>query len=281
MPLQRLTRPLLNWRVRVHREQPLVPCYRGAGGAREQLMSIGPLNGLPAQHAFKANSVAQQNSLLRLSTGKKINRGADDPAGLISSEALSQALAALDAESRAVERNTSVANTADAALGEISDQMIEKEALDVAAANTGGLSDAERDAIQLEMDSISQSIDRTARSAEFNGQNLLDGSMEIPLEGGGHTIDAVSADTSVSELNEIRGSLGAFTRNGLESRQRSLDAETVNTAAARSQLLDTDYAEEAATLVRASILQQSSASAIRSYTDAQRQAILGLLDTTG
>ena len=244
-------------------------------------MSIGPLNGLPAQHAFQANSVAQQNSLLRLSTGKKINRGADDPAGLISSEALSQALAALDAESRAAERNTSVANTADAALGEISDQMIEKEALDVAAANTGGLSDAERDAIQLEMDSISQSIDRTARSAEFNGQNLLDGSMEIPLEGGGHTIDAVSADTSVSELNEIRGSLGAFTRNGLESRQRSLDAETVNTAAARSQLLDTDYAEEAATLVRASILQQSSASAIRSYTDAQRQAILGLLDTTG
>jgi len=134
---------------------------------------------LPQQHALTRNLIEQSNTLTRLSTGLRINTGADDPAGLVASENLRAVLSALDAESRAVERADAVVRTAEGALDEVSDLLRRAEGLAVANANSGGLSDAEIEANQAEIDSILQSVDRIASTTEFNGESLLDGSFSI------------------------------------------------------------------------------------------------------
>ena len=134
---------------------------------------------LPQQHALTRNLIEQSNTLTRLSTGLRLNTGADDPAGLVASENLRAVLSALDAESRAVERADAVVRTAEGALDEVSDLLRRAEGLAVANANSGGLSDAEIEANQAEIDSIIQSVDRIASTTEFNGESLLDGSFSI------------------------------------------------------------------------------------------------------
>ncbi len=142
------------------------------------------------RNAFYQNIAAQNVTLHRLSTGLRINSGADDPAGLIASENLRAVLATLEAESRAVERADAVTRTADGALEEVSSLLRRAESL--AVANAGdGVSDAEREANQLEIDSILQSADRIAYTTEFNGQRLLDGSFSSRAVG--ETLDIESA----------------------------------------------------------------------------------------
>ena len=82
--------------------------------------------------------------------------------------------------------------TADAALAEVSNLLIEAESLAIANANTGGLSDAERLANQMQIDSILSSVNRIAGSTTFAGQQLLDGSATVTAGGGSVTIDSVS-----------------------------------------------------------------------------------------
>ncbi len=142
----------------------------------------GPIN--TGLRILGQNIAERDTALERLSTGLRINRASDDPAGLISSEALSAALASLEAEGKALERSQAVGNTAEGASAQISGLLSEAEGLAVAAANTAGTSEAEREAMQLEMDSILQTIDRIATGTEFNGQKLLTGSFSVPLGDG-------------------------------------------------------------------------------------------------
>lgn len=122
---------------------------------------------------WSQNQIQRNTALERLATGLRINRGRDDPAGLISSEAIGAALASLEAQGRALDRSQAVVNSAEAALAEVSSLLTEAQGLSVAAANTAGTSEAERQAMQLEMDSIVQTIDRIASGTSFNGQRLL------------------------------------------------------------------------------------------------------------
>lgn len=156
------------------------PCF-GTLLRRDRDMSTLGFSGslLASQRAFMANSLLLTDSLMKLSTGLKINRGSDDPSGLIASEQLRSVLEALDAESRALERADSVAAVADAAMGEVSGLLNDAQALAVASANTGAMSEAEIEANQMQMNSILQSIDRISASAQFGGQRLLDGSATL------------------------------------------------------------------------------------------------------
>jgi len=149
------------------------------------------------RNAFYRNIAAQNVSLTRLATGLRINTGADDPAGLIASENLRAVLATLEAESRAVERADAVTRTAEGALDEVSSLLRRAEALSVANADSG-LSEAEREANQLEIDSILQSADRIAYTTEFNGERLLDGSFSASVVG--ESLDIESA--LVNDLGE-------------------------------------------------------------------------------
>ena len=114
--------------------------------------------------------------LERLSTGLRINRGRDDPAGLIASEHLRFEIRGIQ---QAIENSTradNVVSTAEGALNEVSALLLDMQALVIAAANESGLTVEEVNANQLQIDSILASIDRIANSTTFAGRKLLDGS---------------------------------------------------------------------------------------------------------
>ncbi len=124
-----------------------------------------------------------ESSIQRLSTGLRINRGADDPAGLIVSERLRADVRGVEQGVRNSDRASSVIATTEAALAEVSDLLNSIRALIVEAASTGGNSSQEREANQLQIDSAIDSITRISNTASFGGLKLLNGSLDYNLSG--------------------------------------------------------------------------------------------------
>ena len=124
-----------------------------------------------------------QVRLQRLSTGLRINRGADDPAGLIVSERLRSEISGLNQAVGNSQRASSVIATTEGSLSEVSDLLSSIKGLVVEAANTGAISDDERRANQLQIDSAIESITRISNSASFGGLKLLNGSLDYTLSG--------------------------------------------------------------------------------------------------
>jgi flagellin len=122
-------------------------------------------------------------SLNRLSTGLRIIRGADDPAGLIVSERLRSDLRGTEQGIKNSDRASSVIATTEGALAEVSDLLNSVRALIVEAANTGAVSPEERRANQLQIDSAIDSITRIANTASFGGLKLLNGSRDYTTSG--------------------------------------------------------------------------------------------------
>jgi len=280
---------------------------------------MGPINNsdasaLSALRNLQRNMAEQARSLQRMATAQRINRGADDPAGLITSERLRALIKALEAESSSLQRADSVVSTADAALGEISGLLNEAEALAVANANDAGLSDEERAANQMELDSILSTVNRLAGSTTFNGDQLLDGTAQITANGQTITIDNVST-TSLGEVEidgetytladvgsggdlaihggniegaqqaigaarrqvaTMRGELGAFSRYTISARRSSINVAIENLSLSESVIRDTDYAQETATQARLLVLARASLRVL-SMTPAHSRQILDLL----
>lgn len=252
---------------------------------------------LQSLHSFQANRIELSRSLIRLSTGQRINRGADDPAGLISSNRLSAALAVLEAENQSLQRTNHVANTAEGALDEVSSLLSDSRGLEVQLANSGALSSDEQAAIQQQIDANTQAIDRITANAGFNGQSLFNGS--VSLNAGGETLDLPSlsshelgatdlngqtyhlSDTAsggaltgdaagssqvlenaIIEVASLRGQIGAFQMNTVGSTLTANQIAYENLAEARSMIADTDFASEIVTLNRLSILDKASLKAL-------------------
>jgi len=121
--------------------------------------------------------------LERLSTGLRINRGADDPAGLIISERIRSEIAGVEQGIRNAERASLVVATTESALAEVSDLLNSIRGLVVEAANTGAFSDEEIDANQQQIDSAIETITRISNTASFGGLKLVDGSLDYTLSG--------------------------------------------------------------------------------------------------
>ncbi|MCB9844886.1 MAG: flagellin [Phycisphaeraceae bacterium] len=136
------------------------------------------VSSLIAQRVLGQNNFSLNNSLQRLSTGVRINRGKDDPAGLIASENLRSEITATNAAISNAERADQVVNIAEGGLQEISSLLTELQGLLTATANSAGLSESEKDANQLQIDSILQTIDRISSSTNFQGVKLLNGNFD-------------------------------------------------------------------------------------------------------
>ncbi|MFT5422581.1 MAG: flagellin [Phycisphaerales bacterium] len=121
--------------------------------------------------------------LERLSTGLRINRGKDDPAGVIISERISTDLSGLSAAINNANRASSVISTTEGSLNEVSNLLNDIKGLLVQSANLGASSDEERAANQIQIDSAVKSITRIANTASFGGLNLLDGSLDFVTSG--------------------------------------------------------------------------------------------------
>src|SRR6185295_1600121 len=136
---------------------------------------------LIAQRVLGQNNKSLNQSLERLSTGFKINRGKDDPAGLIASENLRSELKATNAAIGNANRADQVVNIAEGGLQEVSGLLTDLQALVTNTANTAGLSASEKSANQLQIDSILQTIDRIAAATSFQGQKLLNGNFDYKV----------------------------------------------------------------------------------------------------
>ena len=136
-----------------------------------------------AQRVLSQQNMDLSKTLNRLSTGLRIVRGSDDPAGLIASENLRAEKVAINAAMNNAERAEQVVNVAEGGLQEISNMLVELQSLVTSTANEAGVSTEEKEANQLQIDSILQSIDRIANSTSFQGIKLLNGNFEYTTNG--------------------------------------------------------------------------------------------------
>ena len=141
------------------------------------------VSSLIAQRVLRRNNDSLNQSLERLSTGLKINKGADNPAGLIASENLRLEKAGITTAIDNAERASNIIGTAEGGLAEVSSLLNELQSLVGQAANTGGLSTEELAANQLQVDSILGTINRIAGATAFQGAKLLNGNYAYSTSG--------------------------------------------------------------------------------------------------
>ncbi|MEQ9616432.1 MAG: flagellin [Phycisphaerales bacterium] len=162
------------------------------------------VNSLIAQRVLGQNNQALSQSLERLSTGLRINRAADGPAGLIASQNLRAEQAGLSNAISNAERADQVVNIAEGGLTEVSGLLTELQGLVTSSANTAGLSQEEKEANQLQIDSILQTIDRLAESTSFQGEKLLNGSFDYDTTSVAGTVDSFSVNRAKLAFGETR-----------------------------------------------------------------------------
>ncbi|PIP71693.1 MAG: flagellin FliC [Nitrospinae bacterium CG22_combo_CG10-13_8_21_14_all_47_10] len=170
-------------------------------------MPVRIFNNIPslnAQRILGINNDRLATSVERISSGIRINRGADDAAGLAISEALRSDIRALRQAVRNANDGISLINVTEGALNEQSSILIRLRELSSQAA-TGTVGSTERQTVQLEFDALRLEIDRIANTTAFNGQKLVDGSLASSASSTNHILIQVginsSADSRIN-LNE-------------------------------------------------------------------------------
>lgn len=202
-------------------------------------------------------------SFERLATGSRLNRASDDPAGSIAAARIDAGVARLDAEIRGLERSNMVLAVRDEARSEMASLLRERDAIAVRAANTGAMSDAEREALAVASAGIERGLERAAQ-AEFNGERVFaDGEVEPDAE------DAAGANARAAAEDGI-----AARENEAVMRQKAREMEAL--AGAGSRLRDTDYARETSELVRAQIMQRAGIAVLGAHRHSA-QTVLDLL----
>jgi flagellin len=248
-----------------------------------------------------------QKSTEKLSSGYKINRAADDAAGLSISEKMRNQIRGLNKASDNAQDGISLVQTAEGALNEVHSMLQRMSELAVQASNDTNQT-VDRTALQSEVAQLQTEINRVADTTQFNKQNILNGDFtnkNIQVGANANELigisitdvkttvsDAIAAGTkvntftdaqtaitniqkSITALSTQRSTLGAI-QNRLEHTTANLDNISENTQAAESRIRDTDMAEEMVTYSKNNILQQAGQSMLAQANQAN-QGVLSLL----
>lgn len=268
---------------------------------------------IAANNSYRNLSATQNDlskSLEKLSSGLRINRAADDAAGLAISEGLRSQVGGLTVAARNAQDGISVIQTAEGALTEVHSILQRVRDLAVQAGNDSNNADS-RTAIQTEVTALSDELTRIGASTNFNGIKLLDGSnatltfqvgaggvaaedqIGVSLAGANITTVATAVaaltfdtaanaatsitalDTQIGNVSTARATLGA-NQNRFESAIKSLNVSKENLSAAESRIRDTDMAEEMVKFTRANILSQAG-TAMLAQANQSNQGVLQLL----
>jgi flagellin len=265
------------------------------------------VSSLNAQRQLFSSGQALNTSFERLSSGFRINRAADDAAGLQISDRLTSQVQGLNQAVRNANDAISLTQTAEGALGEVTTSLQRIRSLAVQSQN-GINSSADRGALQKEVSALKLEISRIASDTQFGKIDLLKGefsaaflvganggqniTVAIKLDGGfgasglavGDTTVATATgasgaltaiDSAISTIGAARADLGAL-QNRFQSTIRNLSNISENIAGARSRIRDTDFASETAELTRNQIVQQASLSVL-SQANQRPQSALSLL----
>lgn len=266
-----------------------------------------------SQRILNQSQNSMATSIQRLTSGLRINSAKDDAAGLAVSESMTSKIRGLNMAERNANDGISLAQTAEAALGQMTNNMQRIRELAVQSAN-GTLGDTEREHLQAEVDQLVSENNRIVSTTEFNGKMIFSGGGDISIQIGankGETITIGSGVATMSGLNVVtnsgsidistsanaadvlssagnasvssdinkivgaRAKLGAI-QNRFESVISNIGSYSENLQAARSRITDTDYAAETANLTRSQILQQAG-TAMVAQANSVPQGVLSLL----
>ncbi|GAB3300312.1 flagellin Hag [Geodermatophilus aquaeductus] len=271
-------------------------------------MGLRVNNNIAAFNAYRNLSTtdgAMSKSLEKLSSGLRINRAADDAAGLAISEGLRSQIGGLKVAVRNAQDGISVVQTAEGALTETHSILQRMRDLAVQAANDGALSDTDKAKADAEFSALKDELDDIASKTTFNGTNLLSGSYSSKAfqvgSNAGETLSvsissmqasslgasgsiatasgasaAISAiGTAIGKVSEQRAALGAV-QNRLEHKINNLNATVENLTASESRIRDTDMAQEMVSFTRSQILSQAG-TAMLAQANQSSQGVLQLL----
>ena len=267
--------------------------------------NVGALN---AYRNLSANQNDVSKSLEKLSSGQRINRAADDAAGLAISEGLRSQVNGLNVAARNAQDGISVIQTAEGALTQVHSILQRVRDLAVQAGNDSN-NPASRDAIKTEINTLGEELTRVAESTNFNGIKLLNGdnaALTFQVGAGavaaedqisvsltdfstlGATVGALTVDTAanaatsiaaidtqISNVSTARAGIGAA-QNRFESTINSLQVSAENLSAAKSRIVDTDMAAEMVKYTASNILAQAG-TAMLAQANQSGQGVLQLL----
>ncbi|PWW08354.1 flagellin [Paenibacillus cellulosilyticus] len=236
------------------------------------------------------NNNAAAKNMEKLSSGLRINRAADDAAGLAVSEKMRGQIRGLEQAQRNVQDGISFVQTAEGAMNEVSSMLTRMKELTVQASN-GTYSSSDISNINLELDQLGSQIDKIMTDTKFNGINITsdvtiksdDAAQTIKISGVDNTdFKGLSSSKTLTNIEDAiksvsteRAKLGA-TQNRLEYTSNNLGTTVENLSASESRIRDTDMASEMVNLTKNNILLQASQSML-SQANSQPQGVLSLL----
>ena len=265
------------------------------------------LTAMNSNRMLNVTTSAQAKATEKLSSGYKINRAADDAAGLAISEKMRRQIRGLTQASANAQDGISCVQTAEGALAEVHDMLQRMNELAVQASN-GTQTDTDRGYLDAEVQQLKTEIDRVATTTTFNEQSLLNGTfnniaLQVGAENqdeqrikvsignmncatigvGGTTIATqAGANTAIDEIKSAlanvssqRSQLGAV-QNRLEHTIKNLDNVVENTTSAESAIRDTDMATQMVTYSNNNILAQAG-TAMLAQSNQANQNVLSLL----
>jgi flagellin len=267
---------------------------------------------IAAMNAYRnlsVNDTQMSKALEKLSSGFRINRAADDAAGLSISESLRSQIGGLKVAVRNSQDGISVVQTAEGALNETQSILQRMRDLTVQASSGGSNDTTAQTAANTEFAQLNVELDRIANSTSYGSQKLLDGSYDGVFQigatsntandqvsltlaasfdsttlgtSGGDLTDSTQAlaamdlvDAALSTVSDARSTLGA-TQNRFEHTINSLNVAVENLSASESRIRDTDMAQEMVSYTRSQILSQAG-TAMLAQANSAPQSVLQLL----
>jgi flagellin len=263
------------------------------------------IEAMDAHRNLVGTSQAISESMQRLSSGYRINKAADDAAGLAISEKLAAQVSGLDQAQRNAQDAVSLVQTADGSMNEV--QSMLQRVRDLAVEyNNGTLSTSDKASITNEVAQLCAEINRIAAQTKFNGIALLSGGGTITFQVGaddgetvtvsalklfgsgsgydidssifnfsGSTVNLASLDAAIDSVSTARSTFGAV-QNRLQHTLNNLATYEENLSASESQIKDVDMAAEMVNFTKLQVLQQAGTSML-SQANQSQQSVLRLL----
>jgi flagellin len=257
-----------------------------------------------AHRQLQMTSDKLSSSMEKLSSGYRINRAADDAAGLAISEKLQSQIGGLDQAQRNAQDAVSLVQTGEGAMAEVTSMLQRVRDLAVQY-NNGTLSVSDKTAITAEVAQLCAEIARIGQDTQFNGISLLTGSAQITFQVGandgenisvtatqlfgtggtvavdsaiftfGSMVTLASIDTAIQNVSDARANFGAA-QNRLEHTLNNLATFQENLTASESNIKDVDMASEMVNFTKLQILQQAGTSML-AQANQMPQSVLTLL----
>ena len=248
------------------------------------------MNAMNAHRNSNLNTTAMGKSMEKLSSGLRINRAADDAAGLSISEKMRGQIRGLEQAQRNTQDGISYIQTAEGALTEVSDMLVRMKELTVQKAN-GTYNSDDITNLELEMTELGAQVDKIISETKFNGKTVFAGTIDIVVADADtntltvgsklntlkltKTSKTADVETAINTVNNTRATLGAQ-QNRLEYTSNNLGTTSENLTASESRIRDTDMAKEMTKFSSKNIITQAS-QAMLSQANQLQQNVLSLL----